>query len=357
MGGLLMKGFRVLLLLLAAPFICFEPGMATAENVLRWASVAGAATFDPHGYDEPQTAAQYRQVYEALIGFDSDLELVPQLATTWRLVGPTTWEFRLRPNVRFHDGTPFTARDVVFSFARAKTELPVGFAGRIGSIAEVRAIDDHTVHMETKFPDPQLWDDVRFIYIMSEAWAAAHDAEVPVNVSAGEENYASRHANGTGPFIAKEFEPGGAVVMVRNPDWWGFERYPDNIDRIQFTPIADPEARLAALLRGDLDLLTDPPFTALERIRSTPGLEARASARTAHGLARLRPAGRQRWKIAAQSRTGSGTASRTRSGRSFCSWLWTSQNGRRGSWRCALPIRPVTLCRKPRSIACSRPTT
>ncbi|MCC2664878.1 MAG: extracellular solute-binding protein family 5 [Geminicoccaceae bacterium] len=248
-------------------------GPAAAEKVLRWASVGSAQTFDPHAYDDPQTSAQYRQVYEALIGFDSNLELVPQLATTWQLVGPTTWEFRLRPNVRFHDGTPLTARDVVFSFARGKTELPLGFAGRIESIADVRAIDEHTVRMETKFPDPQLWDKVRFIYIMSEAWAAANDAQVPVNVSAGEENYASRHTNGTGPFLLKEFEPDGPVVMVRNPDWWGFEQYPHNVDRIQFTPIADPEERLAALLRGDLDLLTVPPFTALERIRSTPNLK------------------------------------------------------------------------------------
>ena len=144
-----------------------------------------------------------------MIGFDSDLDLVPQLAVAWRLVDPTTWEFELRPNVRFHDGTPLTAADVVFSFARAKTELPLGFAGRIESVAEVRAIDEHTVRIETKFPDPQLWDKVRTIAIMSESWAAAHDARVPVNVSAGEENYASRHANGTGPFILKEFEPNG----------------------------------------------------------------------------------------------------------------------------------------------------
>jgi ABC-type transport system substrate-binding protein len=149
-----MKGFKLLLLVLAAFCACFEASPAAAENVLRWASAAGAATLDPHAYDEPQTSAQYRQVYEALIGFDSNLELVPQLATTWRLVGPTTWEFRLRPNVRFHDGTPLTARDVVFSFARAKAELPVGFAGRIESIAEVRRIGEHTVQIVTKFPDP-----------------------------------------------------------------------------------------------------------------------------------------------------------------------------------------------------------
>ena len=72
---------------------------------------------------------------------------------------------------------------------------------------------------------------------MSERWAATHDARVPVNVSVGEENYASRHANGTGPFVLKEVEPNGRVVMVRAPDWWGLERCPHNLDRI------DPRAR------------------------------------------------------------------------------------------------------------------
>ena len=252
-------------------------GPAVAENVLRWSSVGGAATIDPHGFDEGPTFAQLSQIYEGLIGVDSNLELVPRLAVAWRLVEPTTWEFELRPNVRFHDGTPLTAEDVVFSIARAKADLPGGFAGslagRIESIAETRAVDDHTVQIKTKFPDPQLWDKVRPIYIMSKRWARAHDASVPANVSAGEENFASRHANGTGPFILQEFEANGRAFMVRNPDWWGFERYPHNVDRIEYTPIADPEARLAALLRGDLDLLTGPPFSALDRIETTPGLK------------------------------------------------------------------------------------
>jgi peptide/nickel transport system substrate-binding protein len=248
-------------------------GPAGAENVLRWASAGGALTADPHAYDETPTSAQHRQVYEQLIQLDSDLTPAPGLAAAWQLVEPTTWEFQLRDGVRFHDGTPFTAVDVVFSFARARTDLPVGFAGRIESIAAVRAIDRRTVHIETKFPDPQIWEKVSYIAIMSERWATTHNARVPVNVSLGEENYASRHANGTGPFILKEFEPNGPVIMARNPDWWGFNHYAHNLDSIEYIAIADPEDRLAALLRGDIDLLTDPPFSALDQIRSTAGLK------------------------------------------------------------------------------------
>jgi peptide/nickel transport system substrate-binding protein len=144
-----------------------------------------------------------------LVGLDSNLEVVPQLATAWRLVNPTVWEFDLRPDVRFHDGTPLTAADVVFSFIRAKTKLPMGLAVRLESIAAVSAPDERTVRIETKFPDPQLWAEVLVIYIMPERWATAHDARVPANVDANEENHATRHANGTGPFIVKEFEPDG----------------------------------------------------------------------------------------------------------------------------------------------------
>ena len=85
-----------------------------------------------------------------LVAFDSNLDLVPQLAVAWRLLDPTTWEFELRPNVRFHDGTPFTAADVVFSIrARQDRDVRRGFAGRIESIAEgTSAIDEHTVRID-----------------------------------------------------------------------------------------------------------------------------------------------------------------------------------------------------------------
>jgi peptide/nickel transport system substrate-binding protein len=269
-----MSKFRVALIGIVAvgTTISFAASV-NAENVLRWASVGGALTADPHAYDEAGTSTQLSQVYEGLLGLDSNLELVPGLARSWRLVDATTWEFELRPNVRFHDGTPFTAADVVFSIARARTELPAGFANRTESIAEVRAIDEHTVRVVTKFPAPQLYDNLRTIRIMSKRWAEAHDALIPADISAGGENYASRHANGTGPFVLTEFEPNGPLIMIRNPEWWGFGRYPHNIDRIEYAPIAEPEQRLAALLRGDLDLLIDPPFAALDRIKSTPGLK------------------------------------------------------------------------------------
>jgi peptide/nickel transport system substrate-binding protein len=253
-------------------------GPAAAENVLRWASVGGARSFDPHAHNETPTKAQLNQVYEKLLDLDSDLRLVPALAVAWRLVDPTTWEFELRPNVRFHDGTPFTAADVVFSIARASSELPgASFARYTESVADVRVIDPHRVRIQTKFPDPVLPVEMSPIYVMSERWAKAHDVGLPTK-GISEENHASRHANGTGPFILKRFEPTGRVLMARNPEWWGFEQYPHNIDRIEFTPMANPEQRLAALRRGDLELLNEPPFSAIDEIEGIQDLKlARAT--------------------------------------------------------------------------------
>jgi peptide/nickel transport system substrate-binding protein len=199
-------------------------------------------------------------------------ELVPQLAVAWRPVGPVTWEVELRQGVRFHDGAPFTAEDVVFSLERARAE-PSPYADYFAEISDVRAVDAHTVRIATRAPDALLPDMLRKLFVMSKAWAEEHGVTRTADYLAGEETYATRHANGTGPFILEAFEPGGRIVLRRNADWWGDERYPVNIDRIEFTPIAAPEQRLAALLNGEIDLLTSPPFDALDQIRNTPGLK------------------------------------------------------------------------------------
>ena len=281
-----MRRFRALIAGLTIAIGLSATVPAAAENVLRWASTTGALTIDPHAYDETPTWAQLRQVYEPLIGFNSNLDLVPGLAVAWRLVEPTVWEFELRPNVRFHDGTLLTAADVVFSFARTRTELPISPGTQIESIAAVRAIDEHTVRIETRFPDPGLQEKVRRTYIMSESWAAAHDAQVPVNLGVGEENYASRHANGTGPFILKEFEPNGPVVMVRNPDWWGFERYPHNIDRIEYMPITDPKERLWRVVGRLAEPSSAPAWPPCSP--AVPGLRARSAGGRGAGFNRPR---------------------------------------------------------------------
>jgi peptide/nickel transport system substrate-binding protein len=265
-----MSGFQPATAAVAVGIMISFASPTSAENVLRWASAGGAATFDPHSFDETPTRAQYQQVYERLLDLDSSLEMTPQLAISWKLVDPVTWEFTLRQGVRFHDGTPLSADDVVFSLERARTK-PSQLGVYLTGVSDIRAVDTDTVHVITRDTAPLVPENLTLISIMSKAWAEAHGAARAADFNMGEETYASRHANGTGPFILEEFQPGGPAAMRRNPNWWGYERYPANVDRIEYTPIPDAERRLAALLEGKIDLLTDPPFEALDRIRATPG--------------------------------------------------------------------------------------
>lgn len=191
---------------------------------------------------------------------------------TWRPVGPVIWEFELRHGVRFHDGAPFTAEDVVFSIERARAE-PSAYADYLADISDVRSVDAQTVRITTRAPDALLPDRLRKLFIMSKAWAEEHSVTHASDYDAGEQTHATRYANGTGPFILEAFEPGGRIVLRRNGEWWGYGQYPVNIDRIEFTAIAAPEQRLAALLNGEIHLLISPPFEALDRVRHTPGLK------------------------------------------------------------------------------------
>ena len=118
------------------------------------------------------------QVYKALLDVDFNLAIVPQPALAWKPLTPTAWEFELRPDVTFHDGTPFTAADMVFSIERARAETS-DFPEQVGGIARVEGIDDHTVQIASTGPDPSLWLKLADVAIMSKAWAEEHDVTIP----------------------------------------------------------------------------------------------------------------------------------------------------------------------------------
>ncbi len=245
---------------------------AEAKNTLRWASQGDALTFDPHAQNEGPTNTANLQVYEPLIQRNAKMQKEPALAVSWRLVHPTTWEFKLRRGVKFHDGTPFTAADVVFSLQRAKAPSS-DFKGYITSVAEAKAVDDATVHVSTTGPNPILPDQLTGILIMSKAWAEKHGVTRPQDYKNKEETHAVRNANGTGPFKLQLREPGVRTVMVKTPDWWGLPANPHNVDEILYTPLANPATRVAAILSGELDFLLDPPLQDLQRLRATAGLK------------------------------------------------------------------------------------
>jgi peptide/nickel transport system substrate-binding protein len=255
----------VLAILLTWPL----PGRS--ENVLRWQSAIAGLTFDPHAFNHYPTRAQNLQVYEPLVDFDSDHSIRPSLAVAWRFVDSTTWEFELRQGVRFHDGTPLTAEDVIFSLRRALSSKSE-FGRDVPPVAAIEAEGDYIVRVRTIEPNPILPEQLFSIGIMSKAWAERHGAVEVASYTDAEVAYVEDHANGTGPFALEAYEAGVRTVLVRNAEWWGLTENPHNIDRVVFTAVADPGERMAALLAGEIDFLHDPPFTELDRLASTPGI-------------------------------------------------------------------------------------
>jgi peptide/nickel transport system substrate-binding protein len=264
------KGLIKILLIIV--LVCAMAAPAMAEKVLRWASQGDALTYDPMSQNEGPTISASRQIYETLIIRNYRQEKEPCLATSWKVLDPKTWEFKLRQGIKFHDGTPFTAEDVVFSFKRAMSPTSE-FKGYIPSVVDVKAIDNSTVHLMTSGPNPIMPDQVTNIFIMSKKWCENHNAVQPQNFKEKQEMYTVRNANGTGPFKLELREPDIKTIVMKNPTWWRLKENPHNIDRIIYTPITNAATRVAALLSGEVDFVLDPPFQDLARISASPNLK------------------------------------------------------------------------------------
>ncbi|MFA7666505.1 MAG: ABC transporter substrate-binding protein [Burkholderiaceae bacterium] len=256
-SGLLRKSALALTLSLALA------GAATAAT-LRVADQGDALSMDPHSLNESLQLSFTGNLYEPLVGRDKKLGLVPALATRWEQVNPTTWRFELRKGVTFHDGSPFTADDVVFSFARAAGDGS-DMRSYTNTFAEVRKLGSHTVEIETKAPFPILPDVISLVYMMSKSWAEENKAERPVDKRKGVENAASFRANGTGPYRLRSRDPGVRTVLVRNQNYWG--EVEGNVDEVIFTPIGSDATRVAALISGEIDVMQPVPVQDIARLQ------------------------------------------------------------------------------------------
>jgi peptide/nickel transport system substrate-binding protein len=247
---------------------------AQGRNVLRWSSQGDALTIDPHAQNHGPTNSMNLQIHDPLVRLDKDMKMQPGLAVSWRVVNPTTWEFKLRPNVVFHDGGKFTADDVVFTLNRALSPTS-DMRNSIDYMAEIKKIDDLTVHIVTKAPNPIVPITLNQISIMSKAWAEKNKVEKPQDFKNKEETFAVRNANGTGPFRLTKRDPGVETVMVRNEKWWGWKTPsgPGNVDEIVYKPVGNAATRVAALLSGEIDFLLDPSIQDLERIKNDAKLK------------------------------------------------------------------------------------
>jgi peptide/nickel transport system substrate-binding protein len=239
-------------------------------KTLRYSSQGDITTLDPHANNEGFTNAYLDNVYETLATRGKDLKVEPSLALSWQAVDPTTMRFKLRPGVTFHDGTPFTADDVVFSIGRALSDTS-NYKPYLAGVKEARKIDDMTVDIITEGPAPVLIPQLTEVRIMSRKWCTEHNVTKPQDYKNKEETYASRNANGTGPYIVKSRAEDVKTVAVANPHWWG--KREGNVDELIYLPIKADATRIAALLSGETDFVLDPPPQDIPRLKSTPSIK------------------------------------------------------------------------------------
>ena len=236
-------------------------------KTLRWASDSDVASLDPYARQETFLLSFLANVYEPLVRRGRDLAIEPGLATSWQQVAPLIWRFELRRNVRFQDGAPFSAADVVFSFKRATAEGSK-VAAALAAVKEIRAVNAQTVDFVTYAPDPILPEEITDWLIMSQAWCEAHAATLPTDLLNNDDNYASSHADGTGPFVIAARVVNDETVLLPNLDWW--DKPAHNLDRVIFRRIADDGARIAALAGGEVDMIYNVPPQAVDQLARAP---------------------------------------------------------------------------------------
>jgi peptide/nickel transport system substrate-binding protein len=260
---------QTLLAVTAVSLAAFAVVPASAQTV-RYANQGELKSLDPYTLNESTTHAHLGQVYEGLIARDKDLKIIPALAESWETPEPTRWRFHLRKNVKFQNGDPFTADDVVFSANRVRAKGS-NLQAYLAADAKVVKVDDHTVDFILTSPNPILHALWGTWYIMDKKWAEANNTAEPTPVAATSPSFASLNTNGTGAFTVESHQPGVKTVFKANPNWW---RKPDhNIKEIIFTPIGSDATRVAALLSGEVDVIEPVPTQDISRVDSNPNTQ------------------------------------------------------------------------------------
>ena len=215
-------------------------------------------SIDPHFSLTNPSVGAARHVFDTLAHPDERQRMRPALALTWQAVTPTEWEYRLRPNVRFHDGAPFTAEDVAFSLARAPNVPGVvgGFGVMPRQITGIRVVDPLTIRLTTATPFPLMTEHLSAVPIVSRA----------VGEGAQTADYNSgKSAIGTGPFRFVSWTRGDRLRLTRNDGYWApVAPWSD----VTIRPITDDGARVAALLSGAVDAIDMLPSAIIATIRA-----------------------------------------------------------------------------------------
>ncbi|WHZ38631.1 MULTISPECIES: ABC transporter substrate-binding protein [unclassified Sagittula] len=223
---------------------------------------AGPDSIDPHWSTLGSQAEALRHIYDTLVDVDAKLQLKPGLAVSWEPIDDTTWEFKLREGVKFHDGTDFTAEDVKFSIERIPVVTgPMPMTLYTKYVDSVEVVDDYTLHIKTKGIAPALPNDFTRLFVVPSE----------TGMEAGNEEFNSgEKAIGTGPFTFVSWEPKGDLVLEKFDGWWGGDVAWDNVTRKE---IPDDAARVAALRSGEVDLINYVPASDYLAMQNDSDLE------------------------------------------------------------------------------------
>jgi peptide/nickel transport system substrate-binding protein len=228
---------------------CGRPLVPLARP-LRIALNSGPFTLDPHA-GELLTLSVLRNLYDALTAFDAGNRVGPALAESWENRDELTWIFHLRRGVSFHDGREFTARDVLFSFDRARRAPMSEIGTYLVAIEKVLALDAHTVEITTRRPYPILLNKIAFVLIVPAASPPVITRPV-----------------GTGPYRLVAHEPGKRLALRAFEHYWGGASREQDVELL---PLPDHDARVKGLLDGELDIIAEPSYADLGRIHAARG--------------------------------------------------------------------------------------
>ncbi len=240
---------------------------------------AEPSSIDPHFHNLAPNTSMMKHIFDTLLEQDEQQRIKPRLALSWRTLNDTTWEFKLRPGVKFTDGSDFTANDVIYSFCRVPQieNSPSSMAINVRAITGMTAPDPLTLVVTTAQAHPLLPNEMSTIAILSAkangAGAVTFDRQACKGVGTYPKTEAfnsGEAAIGTGPFKLVRYTKGDRIILERNEGFWGEKPV---WQRAIFRPITSAGPRVAALLAGDVDLIENVPIQDLARVKSNPAFK------------------------------------------------------------------------------------
>ncbi|MDX1810005.1 MAG: ABC transporter substrate-binding protein [Sulfurospirillaceae bacterium] len=227
-------------------------------KTLRIGVASGALNMDPYGHNETATNSILSNMFDALVSFDKDIKIHPDLAVSWSNPEPTVWILKLRHGVKFSNGMNFGADDVVFSFNRMKNWPKSGFKGKLSSILSCEKVDNYTVKFVTDGPFPVFLRKLTYMEIMNKK-----------AVEGKSDEWIAMHPVGTGPYKLVAWSKGDYIKMTANENYWAGK---PTYDKLIFKPLTNDATRVAAILSGEVDIINRVPVVDVKRVKENSKL-------------------------------------------------------------------------------------